>query len=127
MEMQITRELDGKTLIITLTDTEVEKAYRLRERHYDTLDMYCKLNNMIGGSIIHGAKIDCHDDCEFDIGDVTLTGKKLKEIATPEFMDDLVDMFRNALEQNDGYWESFWCTAECVIEAAIEDKVKEEN
>jgi len=126
MEIQITRELDGKTLIITLTDTEVEKAYRLRERHYNTLDMYHKLNNMIGGNDWYEG-IDCSDDCEFDIGDVTLTGKKLKEIATPEFMDDLVDMFRNALEQNDGYWESFWCTAECVIEAAIEDKVKEEN
>lgn len=142
MEMQITRQILGHriednvgmstkvgpvTVTIDLTDAEIEKAHRIKEAYYDKCDLYHKLNNMIDSDDDWNPGINCSDSDEFEIGKVTLTGKKLKEIVTPEFMDDLVELFQDALGRNDSYWESFWITAEEVIEEAIEDKMKEEK
>ena len=135
MEMVINRELSKgtvctQTMQITLTDEEIEKAYRLRRKYYNRCDLFHKINGMIGSDDDWDNEIHCDDEDEFDIGNVTLTGKQLKEIVNnPDFMDELSDSFENALEQNDSYWESFWITAEEVIEEAIEDEMnnKEEK
>jgi len=120
-------KVDPITITIDLTEQEIEAIYRLREEYYNKCDLYNKLNNMIGNDDDCDTEISCSDIDEFEIGSVTVTGKKLKEIVTPEFMDGLVDVFQDALGRNDGYWESFWMTAEEVIEEAIEDEMKEDE
>ena len=39
-----------------------------------------------------------------------------------EVTDELIERFDNALGNNDGYWESYWLTAEYVIEEYIKEK-----
>jgi len=122
--------VDPVTITIDLTDEEIEKAYRLRRKYYNKCDLFHKINGMIGSDDDWEDEIECDDDDEIEIGSVTLTGKQLKEIVNnPDFMDNLEESFEDALGQNDGYWESFWITAEEVIEEAIEDEMnnKEEK
>ena len=38
--------------------------------------------------------------------------------------DELIDRVEHALGNNDGYWDSYWCTLEYVIEEYIEEKEK---
>jgi len=123
-------KVDTVTLTIDLTDEEIERAYRLRREYYNKCDLFHKINGMIGSDDDWDNEINCDDDDEIEIGNVTLTGEQLKEIVNhPDFMDGLEESFENALEQNDSYWESFWITAEEVIEEAIEDEMnnKEEK
>ena len=35
--------------------------------------------------------------------------------------DELIERFDHALENNDGYWESYWLTAEYVIEEYVRE------
>ena len=133
MEMVINRELSKGTVCtqmmqITLTDEEIEKAYRLRRKYYNKCDLFHKINGMIGSDDDWDERIGCDDEDEIEIGNVTITGKQLKQIVNkPEFMDDLADAFDDALGRNDSYWECFWITAEELIEEAIEDELKEEK
>lgn len=121
----MTIERNGQT--IELTDAEIEQAYRIRRKYYAKADLYHKINSMIGAPDDWEDEISCDDEDEFEIGDAELTGKRLKEIVTDEWISDLADDFENALDQNDGYWESYWITAEECIEEAIEDEMKEEK
>lgn len=121
-------KVDNTMLTFDLTDEEIERAYRLRRAYYNKCDLFHKINGMIGSDDDWDNEINCDDEDEIEIGNVTLTGKRLKEIVNnPDFMDGLEESFENALEQNDSYWESFWITAEEVIEEAIEDEMKEEK
>ena len=36
--------------------------------------------------------------------------------------DELIDRFDNALGNNDGYWDSYWCTMEYVIDEYIKER-----
>lgn len=118
-------ERNGQT--IELTDAEVEQAYRERRKYYFKSDIYHKINSMIGGTDDWTDEISCDDEDEFEIGYAELTGKRLKEIVTDEWIESVAEDFENALDQNDGYWESYWITAEEVIEEAIEDETNEEE
>ena len=110
-----------------LTDHEIEKAYRLRREYYAKADMYHKINSMIGANDDWEDDISCDDEDEIEIGNAILSGKRLKEIVTDEWIGELAEAFEDALDRNDGYWESYWMTAEYVIEEAIEDEMKEEK
>lgn len=37
-------------------------------------------------------------------------------------VDVLIDRVDNALGNNDGYWDSYWCTMEYVIEEYLKEK-----
>ena len=118
-------ERNGQT--IELTDSEIEQAYRIRRMYYAKSDLYHKINSMIGADDDWEDDISCDDDAEYEIGNAELTGKRLKEIVTDEWISELAVDFDNALDQNDGFWESYWITAEEVIEESIEDEMKEEK
>ena len=116
------------TITIELTNNEIMDAYRLKQKYYDKCDLIHKINEMIGSDDDCEDEIKCNDDDEIKIGNITLTGKQLKEIVSnPDFMDDLVKSFENALEWNNSYWERFWSTAEYVIKEAIEDEMNDEE
>ena len=36
--------------------------------------------------------------------------------------DELIDRVDHALGNNDGYWDSYWCTVEYVIEEYMKEK-----
>ena len=130
MEMVINRELARgtactQTMQIVLTDDEIEKAYRLRQKYYNKCDLISKLKEYAGDDSDDDDRVNVDDDSEVEIGKCVLTGKKLKElVANENFMDMVVDHFDDALNNNDSYWESFWLTAEYVIEDEIEKEEK---
>lgn len=37
-------------------------------------------------------------------------------------VDEIVDRVDHALGNNDGYWDSYWCTVEYVIEEYMKEK-----
>ena len=114
---------DGTQLQITLTDDEVEQAYRERRRYYNRCDLIHKMDLHCDGDGYDG-HLSCADDGEYEFGKRTVTGKQLNElIADKEFISDLVDEFEDALDNNDSYWESFWGTADYVIENMIDERV----
>lgn len=122
--MEIIRKFeDGTELRIPMTDGEVEHAYRERRRYYNKCDLIHKINIMSDGDGYED-HLQCDDDHEFEIGKRTVTGKQLKELIADEgFMNDLVDEFENGLDNNDSYWESFWGTADYVIETMIDERI----
>ncbi len=122
--MEIIRKFeDGTELRIPMTDDEVERAYRERRRYYNKCDLIHKINIMSDGDGYED-HLQCEDDQEFEIGKRTVAGKQLKELIADEgVMNDLIDEFENALDNNDSYWESFWMTADNVIEDMIDEKI----
>ena len=130
MEMVINRELASgtvctQTMQIVLTDDEIEKAYRLRQKYYNKCDLISKLQEYAGDESCDYDRVNVDDDSEVKIGKCILTGKRLKElVANESFMDRVCDHFDRALNNNDSYWESFWLTAEYVIEDEIEKEEK---
>ena len=94
---------------IELTEQEVEDAYRERRRYYNMEDIRSKLENMI-------------EEYEGEPEEPIL--KKFLE--DEETIRDLAEDFDNALDENDSFMESFWLTAEAVIEDAIEDEKEDE-
>ena len=108
---------------IKIPDEVEERIYRKRREYYDRLDLLHKLKGYADDADDWGEELGWSDDAEIEIGDVTLTGKELKEkINDPEWMDDLIEGFEDALESNDSYWESYWMTAEYVIEEAVKEE-----
>lgn len=39
-----------------------------------------------------------------------------------EVTDELINKVEHALGNNDGYWDSYWCTIEYVVEDYIKEK-----
>lgn len=39
-----------------------------------------------------------------------------------DITDELIERFNDALGRNDGYWESYWLTAEYVIEDYMQER-----
>ena len=122
--MEIIRKFeDGTELRIPMTDDEVERAYRERRRYYNKCDLIHKINIMSDGDGYED-HLACSDDEEFEIGKRTVTGKQLKELIEDDaVMNDMIDEFENGLDNNDSYWESFWMTADNVIEDMIDEKI----
>lgn len=88
-----------------LTDREIEDAYRERRRYYNMEDIRSKIENMI-------------EEYEGEPEE-----EKLKAILEDEEkIRDLAEAFDNALDNNDGFMESFWMTAENVILDELEDE-----
>jgi hypothetical protein len=122
--MEIIRKFEeGTELRIALTDDEVERAYRERRCYYHKCALIHKINLMLDGDGYED-HLNCSDDEEFEIGNRTVTGKQLKElIADDAVMNDMIDEFENGMDNNDYYWESYWITAENVIEDMIDEKI----
>lgn len=104
-QMQFGTTPEEQTLAtITLTDAEIEQAYRERRRYYNMEDIKSKIDNMIE---------EYEEEPEEE---------KLKAILEDEEkIRDLADTFDNALDNNDGFMESFWMTAENVILDELEE------
>ena len=104
-QMQFGETMDTQTLAtITLTDAEIEQAYRERRRYYNMEDIKSKIDNMI-------------EEYEGEPEE-----EKLKAILEDEEkIRDLAERFDNALDNNDSFMESFWKTAEYVIEEEMEE------
>ena len=105
----MTIERNGQT--ITLTDEEVERAYRERRLYYNMEDIRHKLDGYL-------EEYDgCSDDDEIHIKyrvDVPL--KVLRRVANDdEWIENTAMEFDNALSENESFMESFWITAEEVI------------
>ena len=99
--MKITRN----GIEIELTDREIEDAYRERRRYYNMEDIKSKIENMI-------------EEYEGEPEE-----EKLKAILEDEEkIRDLAETFDNALDNNDGFMESFWMTAENVILDELEEE-----
>lgn len=94
---------------IELTGQEIEDAYRERRRYYNMEDIRSKLENMI-------------EEYEGEPEESILK----KFLDDEEAIRDLAEDFDNALDENDSFMESFWMTAEKVIEDAIEDEKEDE-
>lgn len=124
MEMIIERKFeDGTELRIPLTDDEVERAYRARRHYYNKCDLVHRINIMSDGDGYED-HLQCDGDQEFEIGKRTVTGKQLKELIEDDaVMNDMIDEFENGLDNNDSYWESFWMTADNVIEDMVNEKI----
>ena len=114
---------DGTELRIPLTDEEIERAYRERRRYYNKCDLIHRIGTYMDLDD-YSEDLPCDDDDEVEIGSRTMTGKQIHAlIADEKWMDSLISDFEDALDNNDSYWESFWCTAENVIEDAIAEVV----
>lgn len=114
---------DGTQVQITLTDEEIERAYRERRRYYNRCDLIHKIDVRCDGEGWDD-HLSCTDDEKYEFGKRTVTGKQLRELIADEgFMNDLVDEFENGLDNNDSYWESFWGTADYVIETMIDERI----
>lgn len=88
-----------------LTDREIEDAYRERRRYYNMEDIKSKIENMI-------------EEYEGEPEE-----ERLKVILEDEEkIRDLAEAFDNALDNNDGFMESFWMTAENVILDELEEE-----
>lgn len=90
---------------IELTEQEIEDAYRERRRYYNMEDIRSKLENMI-------------EEYEGEPEEPILK----KFLDDEEAIRNLAEDFDNALDENESFMESFWMTAEKVIEDAIEDE-----
>lgn len=115
--MKIERIIDGKTVSFELTDAEVEKAYRIRDAHYKTLDIKAKISEMIADE----ENIDDFDKWSGELPEIpeNMSSRTKSLIKSWEEAEVLVDLFCDALSRNDGYWESYWLTMEDVIEEDI--------
>lgn len=122
--MELIRKFDdGNELRITMTDDEVERAYRERRHYYNKCDLVHRINIMSDGDGYED-HLQCEEDQEFEIGKRTVTGKQLKELIEDDaVMNDMIDEFENGLDNNDSYWESFWMTADNVIENMVDEKI----
>lgn len=109
-------------LEIELTEDELDKAYRERKAYFNREDLIHKIKDYCDESDWEN-EIFRPDEDMIEIGRRKISVAELqKKIDSPEFMDDLERKFQNALDNNDSYWESFWLTAEDVIEDAFEEE-----
>lgn len=114
-------ERDGIT--IELTEDEIDQAYRERKRYFNKCDLIHKIKSYCNERDWE-EEIFRPDSDEIEIGNVTITAGELqKRINDPDWMENLELNFQNALESNDSYWESFWTTAEYVIEDTIQKQL----
>ena len=90
---------------ITLTDEEIEQAYRERRLYYNIEDIKSKVENMI-------------EEYEGEPEEEKLKAK----LNDAEWLRDTAEWFDKALDNNDGFMESFWLTAEKVIKEGLEDE-----
>lgn len=90
---------------IELTDQEIEDAYRERRRYYNEEDIKHKAEDMIENT-----------------DDEPVKAKLTEKLKDSEWLRDTAELFDDALENNDSYWESFWLTAEFVIKEQIKDE-----
>lgn len=121
--MEIIRKFDNTELKIELTGAEIEQAYRIKRKDYNKCDLLCRMNQMLD---LDGYENELMVDPEkeYEIGNRTVTGKQLKDLVDdPEWVDGLNDVFEDALDNNDSYWESFWLTAENVIEDEVDEAI----
>ena len=79
-----------------LTSEELRQAYEEKQEEYYIDD--------IGNKVREDYEIEsCTDNSNIDLG-------------------ELARRFDRALDNNDSYWDSYWCTMEYVIEEYLEGK-----
>lgn len=103
---------------IELTEAELEQAYRERRRYYNIEDIKCKLEEILT------EYEDYPDEYTTNISGIyasVTVGDIRAKLNDDEWLKVTAEQFDKALENNDGFMESFWLTAEYVIKDRLEE------
>ena len=115
--MEITRILNGRIKYIELSDQEIEKAYRIREQEYQTLDIKAQIMD----SILTEEGNDSYDKWNQELPKLTEKAteksKKLRELF--EEASNLTESFSKNLSNNERYWDSYWEAIDFTIEEEL--------
>ena len=77
------------------------------------------------GQAIELTREECrkaYDELDREYKKEDLQGKIEQMEVELDISDELIDRFDHVLGNNDGYWESYWLTAEYVIEEYIQER-----
>ena len=124
MEMELKRKIAEGTectqyQVIKLTDEEIEKVYRARRLYYNMEDIKAKLEDFIGED-------EPEDEPVYIDHGIEVSRKTLRRVLNDEeWVKHTAEQFDRALEDNDGFMESFWLTAEYVIAEELDGEEEE--
>ena len=124
MEMELKRKIAEGTectqyQVIKLTDEEIEKVYRARRLYYNMEDIKAKLEDFIGED-------EPEDEPVYIDRGIEVSRKTLRRVLNDEeWVRNTAERFDHALEDNDGFMESFWLTAEYVIAEELDGEEEE--
>lgn len=123
MEMELKRKIAEGTVctqwqVIKLTDEEIEQAYRERRLYYNIEDIKSKLEEILT------EYEDYPDDYPTTIGGIytrVTVGDIRAKLNDTEWLRKTAERFDDALSDNDSFMDSFWKTAQEVIEEELEE------
>ena len=105
--MTIKRRINGKTVKIKLTPSEVREAYLEEELDKYSEDIIEKLDELV------------------ENGDVPLKPAQLKKISQKKLKAFALETARqldNDIGKNDSYFDAFWCSVETVLTERVDWK-----
>lgn len=100
---------------IELTDEEIEQAYREGRLYYNMEDIRSRLEQNIDDDDPDNKEVWVTNYME------TTAGRIRELLADNEWIRKCAERFDDALGNNDGFMESFWMTADQVIEDMLEE------
>lgn len=123
MEMELKRKIAEGTVctqwqVIKLTDEEIEQVYRDRRLYYNIEDIKSKLEEILT------EYEDYPDDYPTTIGGIytrVTVGDIRAKLNDTEWLRKTAERFDDALSDNDSFMDSFWKTAQEVIEEELEE------
>lgn len=123
MEMELKRKIAEGTVctqwqVIKLTDEEIEQVYRERRLYYNIEDIKSKLEEILT------EHEDYPDDYLTTIGGIytrVTVGDIRAKLNDTEWLRKTAERFDDALSDNDSFMDSFWKTAQEVIEEELEE------
>jgi len=91
---------------VRLTDWEIEKIYRERQRYYQIEDIKSRIEEAIE---------DADDESEVYIGNTCMTADEWLNL-DEELLAELAERFDKAINNNDSWMDSYWRTMDYVLE-----------
>ncbi len=110
--------IKATTIKITLTDEEIEEAYRERQLYYNIEDIKSRLEDILT------EYEDNPDDYPTTIGGIytrVTVGNIRAKLNDTEWLRKTAERFDDALSDNGSFMDSFWMTAQRVIEEELEE------
>jgi len=114
----IENTINATTIKITLTDEEIEQAYREQCLHYHIEDIKSRLEDILT------EYEDYPDDHQTTIGGIytrVTVGDIRAKLNDTEWLRKTAERFDDALSDNGSFMDSFWMTAQRVIEEELEE------
>ena len=105
-------------IAIKLTDEEIEQAYRERQLYYNIEDIKSRLEDILT------EYEDDPDDYPTTIGGIytrVTVGDIRAKLNDTEWLRKTAERFDDALSDNGSFMDSFWMTAQRVIEEELEE------